>query len=404
MNKMYQKVVFFSIITIILIVWNITYSWLFVVGYTAVILYLLYDVQKSYKAQISLYRMKKNTEIKEVEGEKNFNEDVLKSLIKTMNMPMIFVDKEGFIVFTNPSFRETFQIEHLRGLQYKDIFTGELLDIVEQSYVFERKFNTMICVYNRYYQVEATPLFNDSLFNGSILLFTDVSQMKEIETMQKQFFSDISHELKTPMSAIIGSVEILQRDGITNNETFHDFMAILLKESQRMQEIINDILELSRLEQPQVSIHPIMIDMEAMLKESINLFEPLAKEKYISLIYQNKIYKEILLDYPTIKTVVNNLLSNAIKYSKEGIITISTKQEENLFILKVQDEGVGIAKADIPYIFDRFFQVDRSRSKKLGTGLGLSIVKRVVELNKGKIEVESVVGVGSTFIIKIPVQ
>lgn len=404
MNKVYQKIIFFSIITIILIIWNSTYSWLFVVGYTGVILYLLYDVQKSYKAQLALYRMKKNTEIKEVEGEKNFNEDVLNSLIKTMNMPMLFVDKEGVIVFTNPSFRETFHIKHLRGLQYKEIFTGELLDIVEQSYLFERKFNTVICVYNRYYQVESTPLFNEELFNGSILLFTDVSQMKEIESMQKQFFSDISHELKTPMSAIIGSVEILQRDGITNNEIFHEFMAILLKESNRMQEIINDILELSRLERPQVSIHPVMIDIEAMLKESINLFEPLAKEKHISLIYQNKICKEILLDYTTIKTVINNLLSNAIKYSKEGVITISVKREKEYFILKVQDEGVGIVKEDIPYIFDRFFQVDRSRSKKLGTGLGLSIVKRVVELNQGTIEVESSVGVGSTFIVKIPVQ
>lgn len=403
MNKIYQKIIFFGLITVILTFWNIQYSWLFVLGYCTVIVYIVYQTQKSYQAQIALYRMKKNTEIKEVEGEKNFNEDVLKTLIKTMNMPMLFVDKDGIIVFTNPSFRETFQIEHLRGLQYKDLFTGELLDIVEQSYVFERKCNTIICVYQRYYQVETTPLFNDNIFNGTILLFSDVSQMKEVENLQKQFFSDISHELKTPMAAIIGSTEILQRDGITNNETFHEFMAILLKESQRMQGIINDILELSRLEQPQVSVHPTMINIETMLKESIQLFEPLAKQKYISLIYQNKVYTEVLLDYTTVKTVINNLISNAIKYSKEGIITIATKSEENFFILRVQDEGIGISKEDIPFLFDRFFQVDRSRSKKTGTGLGLSIVKRVVELSHGEINIESQLGVGSTFIVKIPI-
>lgn len=404
MNKIYQKIIFFGLITIILIFWNIQYSWLFVLGYSGVILYIVYETQKSYQMQIALYRMKKNTEIKEVEGEKNFNEDVLKTLIKTMNMPMLFVDKEGFIVFTNPSFREIFQIEHIRGLQYKDIFTGELLDIVEQSYVFEKKINTIICICQRYYQVETTPLFNEDVFNGTILLFSDVSQIKEMENMQKQFFSDISHELKTPLAAIVGSSEILQRDGIANNETFHEFMAILLKESQRMQGIINDILELSRLEQPQVSIHPVMMNIETMLKESIQLFEPLAKEKHISLIYQNKIYTEVLLDYTTIKTVINNLISNAIKYSEDGIITINTKLEDGFFILKVQDEGMGISKEDIPFLFDRFFQVDRSRSKKTGTGLGLSIVKRVVELSLGTIEIESQVGVGSTFTVKIPVQ
>lgn len=402
MNKVYQKVIFFGLIAFILMFWKIEYSYVYLIGYVAVVLYLLYEAQTSYKAQLALYRIKKNSEIKEVEGEKNFNEDVLKSLIRTMNMPMLFVDKDGIIVFTNQSFRETFAIKHLRGKGYKDVFSGQLLSIVEQSYVFEQKFSTIVCIEERYYQVEATPLFNDKVFNGSILLFTDVSQMKEMEKMQKQFFSDISHELKTPMSAIIGSAEILQRDGIKNNETFQEFMSILLKESHRMQNIINDILELSRLEQPQVTIEPSNVNIESMIKESIELFESLAKEKHISLIYQNDIHKEIMVDYTTIKTVMNNLVSNAIKYSNDGVITIKAKCYEEKLVLTVQDEGVGIAPENIPFIFDRFFQVDRSRSKKAGTGLGLSIVKRMVELNNGDIVVDSTLGIGSTFTVTIP--
>ena len=179
------------------------------------------------------------------------------------------------------------------------------------------------------------------------VLFTDVSKMKEIEDMQKQFLSDVSHELKTPMSAIIGSVEILKRDGLDSPEIFQEFMDILLKESYRMQNIINDILELSRL---------------------------------------------------------SNFISNAIKYSNDGVITIKTKKENNMFVLSVQDEGMGIPKNKLNYIYDRFYQVDKSRSSKISTGLGLSIVKKIVELNQGTIDVESTLGIGSTFTVKLPIN
>lgn len=228
--------------------------------------------------------------------------------------------------------------------------------------------------------------------------------MKEIEDMQKQFLSDVSHELKTPMSAIIGSVEILKRDGMESSEIFNEFMDILLKESYRMQNIINDILELSRLDQTKVSLDYQELDVKAVVKESMDLFEPLAKEKHLSLIYHNQIKEPLILDYSTVKTILSNFISNAIKYSNEGIITIKTKKEDDTFILSVQDEGIGIPKNKLNYIYDRFYQVDKSRSSKISTGLGLSIVKKIVELNQGTIDVESSAGIGSTFIVKLPIN
>ncbi|MFR3043660.1 two-component sensor histidine kinase [Thomasclavelia spiroformis] len=404
MNRNYQKIIFCFIVASILLIWNSSYAFIYLCGFTLVMIYLVYDINKQNLQQIDFYRQKKENEIREVEGEKDFNHKILNSLIKTMNLPMIFINCKGTIIFTNQSFRDAFNIKHLRGKYYKDIFVGQLLNVVDQSYVFERKFSTVTEINERYYQIESTPVFrNESFFDGSIILFTDVSQVKEIEKMQKQFFSDISHELKTPMSAIIGSVEILQKEGIQNKETFDEFMGILLKESYRMQNIIEDILELSRLEQPRVTLSPKLIDVDSIVRDTVELFEPLAKDKHLSMVYQTKVSKELMLDYATVKTILNNLVSNAIKYSNSGVISIKAFNDKDKLTLIVQDEGIGISKDDIPLIYDRFFQVDRSRSKKLGTGLGLSIVKRMVELNNGSISVESDQGIGSVFTVVLPI-
>ena len=344
MNKNYQKIIFCFIVVSILFIWNSSYAFVYLCGFTLIMIYLVYDINKQNLQQIDFYRQKKENEIREVEGEKDFNHKILNSLIKTMNLPMIFINCKGTIIFTNQSFRDAFNIKHLRDKYYK-----------------------------------------------------------EIEKMQKQFFSDISHELKTPKSAIIGSVEILQKEGIQNKETFDEFMGILLKESYRMQNIIEDILELSRLEQPRVTLSPKLIDVDSIVKDTVELFEPLAKDKHLSMFYQTKVSKELMLDYATVKTILNNLVSNAIKYSNSGVISIKAFNDKDKLTLIVQDEGIGISKDDIPLIYDRFFQVDRSRSKKLGTGLGLSIVKRMVELNNGNISVESDQGIGSVFTVVLPI-
>ncbi len=377
----------------------------YLVFFMVMMLLVVYNIDKSYQKQLRFYRREKENEILEVEGEKELNFRIVNSLFKTMNLPMIFVSKEGTIVFTNQRFRSAFNIKHLRGKYYKDIFTGQLLNIVDQSYIFERKFTAAVAIGNQYYHVEATPIFRDEVaFEGTIILFTDVSQVKEVEKMQKQFLSDISHELKTPMSAIIGSVEILQKEGIQNKDTFNEFMGILLKESYRMKNILDDILELSRLERPEASLNPTVININYLVKETVELFEPLAKDKHLSLVYQTKnVAKELLLDYTTVKTILNNLVSNAIKYSNAGVISIKCTNDEKNFVIIVQDEGIGIAKENIAFIFDRFYQVERSRSNKIGTGLGLSIVKKMVELNNGMIDVDSTPGIGTTFTVTLPI-
>lgn len=401
------KVLVLGLIALLLTYFNKAYSILIMLVLILIYVVNAYQLEKHYQRMGRFMQRERDNELKEVEIENKYHEKILSQLIRSMNLPMLFVNKEGKIAFTNQSFRKGFEIPHLKGRYYKDIFVGEMLDLVEQCYVFERPLSTVVKIQSRYYQVESSPVFSDHeklIFDGTIVLFTDVSKMKEIEDMQKQFLSDVSHELKTPMSAIIGSVEILKRDGMESPEIFNEFMDVLLKESYRMQNIINDILELSRLDQTKVSLDYQELDVKAVVKESMDLFEPLAKEKHLSLIYHNQIKEPLILDYSTVKTILSNFISNAIKYSNEGIITIKTKKEDDTFILSVQDEGIGIPKNKLNYIYDRFYQVDKSRSSKISTGLGLSIVKKIVELNQGTIDVESSAGIGSTFIVKLPIN
>ena len=401
------KVLVLGLIALLLTYFNKAYSILIMLVLILIYVVNAYQLEKHYQRMGRFMQRERDNELKEVEIENKYHEKILSQLIRSMNLPMLFVDKEGKIAFTNQSFRKGFEIPHLKGRYYKDIFVGEMLDLVEQCYVFERPLSTVVKIQSRYYQVESSPVFSDHEklnFDGTIVLFTDVSKMKEIEDMQKQFLSDVSHELKTPMSAIIGSVEILKRDGMESPEIFNEFMDILLKESYRMQNIINDILELSRLDQTKVSLDYQELDVKAVVKESMDLFEPLVKEKHLSLIYHNQIKEPLILDYSTVKTILSNFISNAIKYSNEGIITIKTKKADDTFILSVQDEGIGIPKNKLNYIYDRFYQVDKSRSSKISTGLGLSIVKKIVELNQGTIDVESSEGIGSTFTVKLPIN
>lgn len=407
MNRNYWRIVLGVLVTCLLVTFYSDYSVLFVFLFGLYCIVDVYQLENHYERLGRFFQREKDNEIKEVEIENKYHEKILSQLIRSMNLPMLFIDKEGKVAFTNQCFRTDFEIPHLKGRYYKDIFKDEMLELIEHCYVFERHFSSIVKINNRYYQVESSPVFSDKKklnFDGTIILFTDVSKMKELDNKQKQFFSDISHELKTPMSAIIGSVEILKRDGIESKEIFEEFMDILLKESYRMQNIINDILELSRLDQTKVKLNYQELDIKGIVKECMDLFEPLAKEKYISLIYHNQIDDLVCLDYTTVKTVLNNFISNAIKYSNDGIVTIKTKIVDNYFVLSVQDEGIGIPKDKLNNIYDRFYQVDKARSSKVSTGLGLSIVKKFVELNDGIIEVDSALTIGSTFTVKLPLN
>lgn len=256
-------------------------------------------------------------------------------------------------------------------------------------------------------QVHGTRLLNaqgNSL--GALLVMNDVTRLKRLETVRQDFVANVSHELKTPITSIKGFVETLQNGAMEDKEERMRFLGIVHRQAERLASIIEDLLSLSRLEASQ--------EKETIERETVrirSLFEAIGEEMG-KRAHEAKIEIEIdcpgdlksSLNLPLITQAVSNLVDNAMKYSEEGgSIFMKGERMNGDLRMSIRDEGAGISAHHLPRLFERFYRVDKARSRKLGgTGLGLAIVKHIAQLHGGRVDVESEEGVGSAFSIYIP--
>lgn len=239
---------------------------------------------------------------------------------------------------------------------------------------------------------------------GIIMLMIDVTAERESEKLKQEFFSNVSHELKTPITSIQGYAELLYNDFATSKEQEKEFLKIIQKESSNITNLINNILTISKLENKEVEINKCDINIKTIVDEIINSTKPMCIEQNINII--NKCEDiTMFADYKKIHQLFNNLIVNAIKYNKNnGYVEINCFEDEKNINIIIKDSGIGIPLVDRNRIFERFYRVEKGRSKALGgTGLGLSIVKHIIKYYNGKIKVKSTEGFGSEFIIKIPI-
>ena len=248
-------------------------------------------------------------------------------------------------------------------------------------------------------RVKKSPIINylnNSI--GIVITVQDITDIKRLENMRSEFVANVSHELKTPLTSIKGFSETLRY--VDDSETKNKFLDIIDKESERLTNLINDILILSNIE----NIHKMeseYFNPGDVIENVLDMVKSQAYKKSIIIKYNDCFNSEILGSKDKFHQLAVNLIENAIKYSNEnGIVKIDLTLEEQYFVFKVKDNGIGIPKNDIPRIFERFYRVDKSRSTR-GTGLGLAIVKHIVKLFNGEISVKSKVGIGSTFTVKI---
>jgi two-component system phosphate regulon sensor histidine kinase PhoR len=240
---------------------------------------------------------------------------------------------------------------------------------------------------------------------GIVMVFRDVSQQRDIDRMKSDFISSVSHELRTPLTSIKAYAETMLHDKNMPEETKIEFLQVINEESERLTNLINGILEISRIESGTIEITRAQVNMTSVVSRAVTGLEHLAGKKNIHL--ETSIAEhlpELLGDETKIHSMVTNLVNNAIKFTPEnGHIAVSAQVNNDELVIKVSDNGMGIPKEDLTKIFGRFYRVHRPGKEIQGTGLGLAIVKEVVLRHDGRIDVESEVDKGSTFTVYLPI-
>ncbi len=344
------------------------------------------------------------------------NEDLLQSVLDNMTSGILMVDAEGSIALVNPAAE---RMLHVRSGQLSGRSFQELKQYYELTRLIKEGITERVMIHEErsLYQPEETilhldgvPMFGEeNTFKGMLFLLQDVTAIRRLENMRSEFVANVSHELKTPVAAVKGFSETLLGGGVKDEETARSFLQIIYDESERLNRLISDILDLSKIESKRSPMDFAPVHLASFCASIMDTISTMAVKKRITL--HADIPEELFVeaDEDKLRQILINLLSNAVSYTQDGgrvELVISDRQDpegSDKVQIRVTDTGIGIPKKDQPRIFERFYRVDKGRSRSSGgTGLGLSIVKHLVELHHGEISVESGLGIGTTFTVELP--
>jgi two-component system phosphate regulon sensor histidine kinase PhoR len=323
---------------------------------------------------------------------------------------VIVVDKEGRIISINPT------IEKIFGVFKKDAEGKIFLEAIRNNDIPEvinavlRKGQglsaelTLMYPVSKIFEINATPIFDNNEVTGCLVVIHDITEIRRLETIRSDFIANVSHELKTPLTSIKGFVETLLEGALDDKENNRNFLTIIQEHAERLNNLVNDLLSLSHLESNEIVLEKEDINLRQQAEGVILGFKSQLKKKSIEVKDELPANLSIKADKNRIEQVFTNLIDNAIKFNKEkGFVRIYSQDVNGKTKIVVEDSGIGIPKKDIIRIFERFYRVDKTRSRELGgTGLGLSIVKHIIELHNGSVGVESTEGFGSKFWIILP--
>jgi len=344
-------------------------------------------------------------------AEMNQKNAELTAILSNMNHGVIAIDKKNHIVHLNEAARRVLRIpmnEAVIGKNilavYRESFILELMNYLENDTCEKMSFESRIHS-NQVLRVYINQIEENNNINGHIIIFEDITLLKNLEKMRRDFVANVSHELKTPITTIKGFIETIQVNQITDPKTLERFYSIIYEESDRLSRLVSDILVLSQLENKggfDRKFELLHLDTEIIQIFDILKLSAEAKETTLVLTCEESIELEFVAD--EFRQMMINLIDNAIKYSEpRQQVEITLSEQEEAVVIQVRDHGYGIPEKDVDRIFERFYRVDKSRSKeKGGTGLGLAIVKHIVNNNCGKIVVSSEVGEGTEFMIQLP--
>lgn len=379
--------------------------------------------QRQYESRV---RIKAKDEIGQLAGAINFmassleqqmyeiseNQQRLSGVLTNMTSGVIFISEQRRIMLVNPA------VEKLLGTAGHEIVgklhieAGKsfgLSQYIDRCLDNSEKFREEVHIYypqERVLDVNFAPYINfKGEARGVVVVLHDITEIRRLEKMRSDFVANVSHELRTPITSIKGFTETLLEGAMQDEEPCRNFLQIISDESERLYRMIRDILDLSKIEQKRLPLQMNQVHLQELITSAVAIMNDQAQRKQLSIALPNQTPEILLMtDRDCLQQIVLNLLSNAVAYTPEGgAITIHTEQNAQRVMIQVSDTGIGIPEKDIPRIFERFYRVDKARSRDSGgTGLGLAIVKHLVENLHGQISVKSREGQGTTFTVTLP--
>lgn len=324
----------------------------------------------------------------------------LNAIIEAIPSALVYINERGEFEVANRKFNAILNIDAMNV--YDSDIEGSLRQILLDAFLNEKQFIRQQKFEDVDYQVLAVPMLKNNRYDGCMIIMQDVTRLVDGERMQQRFIADASHELKTPIASIKGMIEIINRDDFNDDQTLEEFLAQIQIESSRLETIVDDLLLQSKLTADKVHLEK----TEFNLKQ---FFDGLIYEKRREL-HQSNI--EVVLNCPSdvtieadhfrLNQVFTNLFNNAINYAKGGRIKIDCDISRDKWNIQFKDNGAGMDEAVLPHVFERFYRGDESRGRENGSsGLGLAISKSIIEAHGGSIDVESTVGKGTNFKIKL---
>ncbi|MBN1938193.1 MAG: HAMP domain-containing protein [Candidatus Aminicenantes bacterium] len=323
------------------------------------------------------------------------------SVIGAIREGLAVIDSEGRIVLANDAFRATCPTVSLEGTFYWEVIrSGALLELLARVRRNKVSQSAELKIGERQVLAAVSHL---PAQDGMALILHDLTRQRQVENIKRDFIVNASHELRTPLSAIAGAVELLQDDRRANDPMALD---ILRRHVIRMRAIIEDLLKLGELENPEIRLDFGDLDAETLAARVLELYHDRAEQKGLRLSLRKASDLPLVrADAFLIEQALINLIDNAVKYTDKGAISVEIKPESGFLVIDVADTGPGISESHRERVFERFYRVDKSRSRILGgTGLGLSIVKHIVQLHGGTIAVRGEEGKGSVFSIRLPLD
>lgn len=346
----------------------------------------------------------------------NHEKEHLYSILRSMADGVVTFDGEGNLILSNPPAQKmihswhyererTPRNERAQNIAREDV-PQPLATVFQTVLDSESEVVTDITVQGRTWSVIMDPLYDRKGIRGTVAVMRDMTEERRMDKLRKDFVANVSHELRTPISMLQGYGEALVDDVAGNAEERREIARIIYDESLRMRRLVNDLLDLARIESGHVELKTDDLDIEVFLKKLTRKFSALTKERNIDLHILGDIRGIVVpADEDRMEQVFTNLIDNAIRHTPNGgAVELTANEKKDMVNLHIHDTGSGIPKEDLPFVFERFYKANkaRTRGKEGGTGLGLAIARNIVQAHGGTISVNSNFGEGTTFTIQLP--